>query len=255
MEFDHVAIAVQDHREILRCLTGELGAKVISGGTPPRTGFRAFQARVGLHGMTIEVLEPFGVEHNDFLERFLAAHGEGVHHVTFKVEDVEAELEHLRGLGFEPVGIDFRDPEWREMFIHPRDSHGTVVQIAQANWKPPPMDEWLAGLPGSEWYWGDGAAWWDRSAIRSADRSYQLARLVIGTPDVDAAADFYGGLLGAENVPVGSGMDCVWEDGTIRLESVTRGRASVVRLEVEGGEWEEKTVGGVRFASVGQSDS
>ncbi len=251
MEFDHVAIAVGDHRETLRDLTGKLGARVISGGTPPRSGFRALQVRVGLHGMTIELLEPWTVEHNDFLARFLDTSGEGVHHVTFKVADVEAELERLRGIGIEPVGIDFRDPEWREMFIHPRDSHGTVVQIAQAGWKPRPMEEWLAGLPDTEQHWGDGTPWWDRSVMVESGQTFDLVRLVIATPDLARAADFYGGLLGGALSDHDGVVDCRWPDGAIRLEPSGSPRPSVSRLEVAGPGWTEAVIGGVRFASAG----
>lgn len=249
MKFDHVAIAVWDHRETLRDLTGRLGAKVISGGTPPRSGFRALQVRVGLHGMTIELLEPWATDANDFLVRFLDTSGEGVHHVTFKVDDVEAERDRLRGLGIEPVGVDFRDPEWREMFVHPRNSHGTVVQIAQPGFDPPPMESWLEGLPSSEWYWGDGAAWWDRSCMVEADRSFDLARLVIETPDLAAGVAFYGGLLGGAVEEVDRAVDCRWDDGTIRLIAADRSRPGVVRLEVGGEDWEETIIGGIAFTA------
>jgi hypothetical protein len=198
--------------------------------------------------MTIEVLEPWATEHNDFLVRFLETSGEGVHHVTFKVDDVEAELERLRSHGIEPVAIDFRDPGWREMFIHPRDSHGTLIQIAQPGWKTLPMDRWLAGLPATEQHWG-GQPWWDRAAMLDSDRSLDLVRMVIATPDVPGAAEFYGGLLGAAISPAGSSVDCRWDGGTIRVEPSEAGRASVARLEVTGAEWTEQTIAGTRFVA------
>ena len=51
-------------------------------------------------GMIIEILEPFAVEQSDFLERFLQARGEGVHHLTLKSTDLRAELERLLAAGF-----------------------------------------------------------------------------------------------------------------------------------------------------------
>jgi hypothetical protein len=137
------------------------------------------------------------------------------------------------------------------MFIHPRDSHGTVVQIAQAGWKPRPMEEWLAGLPDTEQHWGDGTPWWDRSVMVESGQTFDLVRLVIATPDLARAADFYGGLLGGALSDHDGVVDCRWPDGAIRLEPSGSPRPSVSRLEVAGPGWTEAEIGGVRFVSAG----
>ncbi|MDX1450328.1 MAG: VOC family protein, partial [Acidimicrobiia bacterium] len=190
MRFDHVAIAAPDHRPVLRSITGELGGLVISGGTPPGSGFRAMQIRIGrgLDGMTVELLEPHQPENNDFLQRFVESTGGGVHHITFKTDDIVAERERLRSLGIEPVGVNFASRGWMEMFIHPKDAHGTVIQIAQSSWKPQAMDEWLAGLPDSVMIFdqSETGPWWDPEAVLTSDRVATLERVVIATPDPEA---------------------------------------------------------------------
>lgn len=251
MKFDHVALAVGDHRKALAALTGDLGGLVISGGSPPRSGFRAMQVRVGrgAEGMTVELLEPAGVEHNDFLERFLAANGDGPHHMTFKTDDIERELGRLRGLGIHPVGIDFGSTFWQEMFIHPRDAHGTVIQIAQSDVAYPPMDEWLAGLPETlEIY--DGSAWWDEDSIREpAGSPSTLLRVVIETPDRTAGDDFYRWVLGSDATTGDDHSDHRWSGGTVRLVDAGVARPRVSHLEVSGGY--EGTIAGARFVGVG----
>ena len=52
--------------------------------------------------MPVELLEPWAVERNDFLARFVARHGAGPHHLTFKVASLDAALERVRGAGFHP---------------------------------------------------------------------------------------------------------------------------------------------------------
>ena len=47
--------------------------------------------------MTIELLEPWAVEQTDFLERFLARHGDGPHHLTFKVRRPRGRRSTRRG--------------------------------------------------------------------------------------------------------------------------------------------------------------
>jgi methylmalonyl-CoA/ethylmalonyl-CoA epimerase len=249
MKLDHVAIGVGDHRQGLRTLTGELGGLVISGGQPPESGFRAMQVRIGRgnEGMTIELLEPAGTEHNDFLERFIAAGGDRPHHITFKTDDIVAELDRLRSLGIEPVAIDFSDAGWQEMFIHPADAHGTVIQIAQTDAPSPPMAEWLAGLPDTVFSY-HGEPWWDPESIEVGEPAY-LRAAVIETPDRPAGDRFYGEVMGAESKRLGDHTEHRWEGGIIRLVDSDVDRPRVGWMEVEGIE-REHAIGAARFVPV-----
>jgi len=76
----------------------------------------------------VELLEPLG---EGFLSRFLAKRGEGLHHMTFKTEDIRAAITHVEGLGYELVDVSLDDPDWKEAFMRPSRSHGTLIQLAQ----------------------------------------------------------------------------------------------------------------------------
>ncbi len=244
-----MAVAVEDHRPALAALTGELGGLLISGGAPPRSGFRSLQVRLGrgTDGMTVEVLEPVDVHHNDFLERFLASNGAGPHHVTFKTDDIEAELARLRGVGIEPVGINFDDPFWQEMFIHPKDAHGTVIQIAQSDAVYAPIDERLAGLPDTLELF-HGVAWWDSSAVSEpAGDPVILERIVIETPDRTTGDAFYSTVLGSEHRSFAAHSDHRWSGGLIRLVDADVDRPRVGWLETSGG---SATIAGTRFVGA-----
>jgi catechol 2,3-dioxygenase-like lactoylglutathione lyase family enzyme len=249
MKFDHVAIGVGDHRESLRALTGKLGGRVISGGQPAGSGFRAMQIRIGRgnDGMTIEVLEPAETKHNDFLLRFLQSGGDRPHHVTFKTDDIEAELGQLRSLGVEPVGIDLRDPGWREMFIRPAQAHGTVIQIAQTNVSEPPMAEWLAGLPDTLWLF-HGRPWWDVDAVLEGEPT-SMERAVVETADRAAGDRFYSEVLGSVPTRSEGFTDHRWEGGTIRLVDAVVERPRVGWIEVDGIAG-PVTIGGTSFRPV-----
>lgn len=249
MELDHVAIAVRDHREALRQLTNDLGGKVFAGGAPAGAGFRTVQVRLGRgsEGMSIELLEPWRTEANHFLERFLDEHGEGVHHVTFKVGDVAAEVARLRSLGIDPVGVDFSDPAWREMFVHPKNAHGTLIQIAQPGWSPPPMEEWLAALPEAVAMYGGNGPWWDQSVVGDSEPGVILRRLVISTPDLEAGVHFYGDILGGSVTTDDDQVDIAWTGGTISLEASDVARPRPIRLEVSGSFGDVMEVGGAWF--------
>ncbi|MCZ7529989.1 MAG: VOC family protein [Acidimicrobiia bacterium] len=132
MKLDHVAIATPDARDLLVHLVGTLGGVVIGG--DQGVGFRPMQIRVGdgERGMTVEILEPWRTSDNDFLERFLDSNGPGPHHLTFKVRDIDDTLALVRDAGYSPVGVNTSDPVWKEFFLHPREAHGTVVQLAES---------------------------------------------------------------------------------------------------------------------------
>jgi hypothetical protein len=125
-------------------VVGELGARPTIGG--PNVAFRGGQWRFA-NGALLELIEPSGPP-GGFLERFLAARGPGIHHVTFKVPELSAAIARCRALGYELVGVSDAHPAWKEAFLHPKQAQGIVVQLAEAHpelgdewnerWEPPP---------------------------------------------------------------------------------------------------------------------
>ena len=250
LTFDHVAIGVRDHRPALHALTESLGGLVISGGQPPGSGFRTVQIRLGrdLAGMTVELIEPYDAGSDNFLERFLDANGDGPHHMTFKTDDIESELDRLRGIGVEPVAIDFSSPSWREMFIHPKRAHGTVVQIAQTDKPDPPMDEWIAGLPESLVMY-DGDRWWGDPSV-STGNAAEMMRVVIETADRAEGDAFYSAVLGSEPQHEESHTDHSWAGGVVRLVDAPVDRPRIARLDVSGAS-DAVSIGAAQFVPVG----
>jgi hypothetical protein len=141
---DHVAHAVPSWQSVWDRYVIGLGAEWSSGGPGP--GFAPAQLRFG-NGARIELLMPCAVEENDFLQRFITTNGPGPHHMTFKVPDLAAAIEQATKFGFDPIGVDFSDPEWMEAFIHPKQATGVVVQLAEAPnlWSSSPPDDFPTG--------------------------------------------------------------------------------------------------------------
>lgn len=134
--FDHAAVAARRIRDLLPIYHDLLGGSFLDGGDNPRVGYRAIQLQFG-DNSRIELMEP--LSGSTFLDSFFATRGAGgLHHVTFKVDDIEAAVATARRQGLTLTGLYLDDPYWREVFIHPRAAHGTLVQIAQAN-GPYPM--------------------------------------------------------------------------------------------------------------------
>jgi methylmalonyl-CoA/ethylmalonyl-CoA epimerase len=138
--FDHIALGMPRIVEAVPFLVGVLGGlphSGMQGGPEFRFGTWRYDG-----GGKIEVIEPVGVD--GFVHRFLAARGPGIHHVTFKVPDLDEACERARTRGYDIVGYDDSYDDWKTAFLHPKQALGIVVQFAQTSggtepsgWEPP----------------------------------------------------------------------------------------------------------------------
>jgi catechol 2,3-dioxygenase-like lactoylglutathione lyase family enzyme len=231
IDLDHVALAATDARPALEVLVGELGGTVLFGGQG--VGFRPMTIRMGDadDGMNLELLEPWLAEKNDFLARFVDKHGDGPHHLTFKVDDLDATLDRVTSAGYRPVNISRSDPMWQEAFLMPREAHGTVVQLAQSS-RRESRAELLAYVAKH----GPQAApqWWGEPPPPAPERGY-LRRVVLRTPSLTAALSFFAGLLGGQERAAGEGWtELEWKGGArLKLELRPHATPGVDRLELD----------------------
>lgn len=150
LKMDHVAFATWDAEPHVRLLTEVLGAKLVDAGDEPHNGFRWLQFQ--LPGGKVEIVEP--LTKDGFLYRFLVRRGEGVHHVTLYVADLERAIDRLRQAGYEPVDINLSSHFWKEAFLSPRETNGVLIQLAQvpdteaSNPAMRTLEEYLSDRPG-----------------------------------------------------------------------------------------------------------
>jgi len=190
--------------------------------------------------MTVESLVVLRPEVDDFLARFVARHGGGTHHITFKVPDLSTMLDACRTAGITPVGVRLEDTKWQEAFLQPREAHGTVVQLAQTTDPRPVTDELprvaAEGPSGTPLWWPDPPA--------RAVRPVTLRHVVLGSPDRDATVTFFRDLLhGRIEDGDDTGTVLLWPGGCIRVEDADR--AGIVRLGATGAPARTVTLAGV----------
>jgi catechol 2,3-dioxygenase-like lactoylglutathione lyase family enzyme len=234
LDLDHVALAASDTAPALQFLTGTLGGTVIFGGQA--IGFRPMQVWLGDDagdGMSVELLEPWATERNDFLARFVARHGAGPHHLTFKVPDLLATLDRLRGSGFNPVNVDLSDRDWKEAFLLPRQAHGTVVQLAETSQQMGSRAELLEHVRRNGP--NEHPRWWADPEPHEGPPA-KLRRVVLRTPNLTSAVAFFGGQLqGDITEDADEHVDLAWPGGArIRLVACADAPPGVDRLDVEG---------------------
>lgn len=74
----------------------------------------------------LESTDPDGV-----IAKFIEKKGEGLHHVAFAVDDIEAEMERLRAEGFVLLNDKPKagaDNKW-VCFVHPKNTHGVLLEL------------------------------------------------------------------------------------------------------------------------------
>jgi methylmalonyl-CoA epimerase len=128
-DIDHVGIAVPDLEAAVDEYRRLLGVEP------------SHRERVGDQGVD-EVLFAVGSSYVQLLGalgadtpvgRFLATRGPGLHHVAYRVDDIEAALDHLRAEGAQLVDEHPR-PGSRDTltaFVHPRSMGGVLVELVQ----------------------------------------------------------------------------------------------------------------------------
>jgi len=131
---DHLAIGAPVLTDGWELFGGVLGGTWVHGLDSPGYWWGQLEFAAG---PKIELLTPTGGPDAAFLERFLTARGAGPHHFNFIVTDIQATLARIRALGIEPVGVNLDSPYWKEAFLHPRDVHGIVIQVAWQGGTPP----------------------------------------------------------------------------------------------------------------------
>ena len=123
----HVGVVVRSADDALKFYRDALGLAVTADRVIEDQGVRGVLLQIG--GSEIELLEP--TRDDTGVARFLATRGEGMHHLCFESDDVDAELEAARAKGIELI-----DQKPREglagmiCFLHPKSNHGVLVEFA-----------------------------------------------------------------------------------------------------------------------------
>ena len=74
----------------------------------------------------VESLDTSGV-----INRFIEKRGEGMHHIAFQVEDIEAEIARLKSEGFSFINETPKagaDNKW-VVFLHPKETNGVLIEL------------------------------------------------------------------------------------------------------------------------------
>ena len=126
---DHVGVAVDDLDSALALYEGTFGMPVAHRETVSDQGVEAVLLDVG--DCHVELLRPLG--ERTAVGKFLARRGPGLHHVAYRVDDIESALARLRELDIELIDSEPRTGirRSRVAFLHPRSTGGVLTELVE----------------------------------------------------------------------------------------------------------------------------
>jgi methylmalonyl-CoA epimerase len=124
---DHVSMASADLAEALR-LFEQFGLRLTYTEDLPGEGVRSNQIDAG--NTSIEILE--ALRDDAPVVKFLRNRGPGLHHICFRVDDLEATIAQMQAAGLELVDPQPReDRQGRRVFLHPRSGGGVLMGFVE----------------------------------------------------------------------------------------------------------------------------
>lgn len=67
------------------------------------------------------------------IAKYIVKKGEGIHHIAFEVENIEAEMKRLSALGFELLNDTPKNGADNKLvcFLHPKTTNGVLIELCQ----------------------------------------------------------------------------------------------------------------------------
>ncbi|MCB0699562.1 MAG: methylmalonyl-CoA epimerase [Chitinophagales bacterium] len=79
----------------------------------------------------IELLE--ATNEDSPIKKFIDKKGEGIHHIAFDVDNIEAEMKRLSALGFQLLNETPKEGADNKLicFLHPKSTNGVLIELCQ----------------------------------------------------------------------------------------------------------------------------
>jgi methylmalonyl-CoA epimerase len=124
---DHIGIAVRS-LETARIYSA-LGLSIDHVESVESQGVKTAFIRVG--DANLELLEP--LSEDSPVGRFIERRGEGIHHICFRVTNLEWHLENLKSQGYRLVNeVPVAGAQGsRVAFLHPADGNGVLIELSE----------------------------------------------------------------------------------------------------------------------------
>jgi methylmalonyl-CoA/ethylmalonyl-CoA epimerase len=128
-KIDHIGIAVRSIADKVPLYRDVLGLEFLGEELVSSQNVRVAFFRIG--ESMIELLEPTSVDSP--IAKYLAKHGEGIHHIAAGTDDLDAAREKAAAGGLRLLSDEPLDGAHGKLisFVHPRDTGGVLLEFTQ----------------------------------------------------------------------------------------------------------------------------
>ncbi|SDA94694.1 methylmalonyl-CoA epimerase [Algoriphagus alkaliphilus] len=128
-KIEHIGIAVADLDKSNELFTRLLGKENYKTESVEGEGVETSFFQVG--DTKVELLQ--ASRPDSPIAKYLEKKSEGVHHISFDVEDIHAEIKRLKEAGFEILNETPKQGADNKIvvFLHPRSTNGVLVELCQ----------------------------------------------------------------------------------------------------------------------------
>jgi methylmalonyl-CoA/ethylmalonyl-CoA epimerase len=123
---NHIAIVVEDIEKALAVYRDALGLPLDHITDEPAEQVRV--AYLPTANGEIELIQPTSPDSG--VGKFLAKHGEGMHHICLQVDSVDAAVQSMQARGLQILGaprVNQRGDKY--VFMHPKSAHGVLIEL------------------------------------------------------------------------------------------------------------------------------
>ncbi|RJP54778.1 MAG: methylmalonyl-CoA epimerase [Deltaproteobacteria bacterium] len=127
-KINHVGVAVKDLDKAVSLFENAFGAKVIFRKVFEDQKLESAMVSMGENRFELsQTIDPDGV-----MGKFIENRGEGIHHVSLQVEDMEKAIAHFENQGLKVVGKGTVGSGGNKIcFLHPKDIFGVLIEIIE----------------------------------------------------------------------------------------------------------------------------
>ena len=133
-KIDHIGIAVKDLESANKMFASlsEIGLLKIE--KVESEGVLTSFFKVG--GTKIEFLQ--ATDSHSPIAKFIEKNGEGLHHIAFEVDNIDAEIKRLSEAGFEMIKAEKKEGADNKYicFVHPRSTNRVLTELCQDKVQP-----------------------------------------------------------------------------------------------------------------------
>ncbi len=135
-KIDHIGLAVRDIDKMKRVLESVLGGEFDE--VQHVAGEDVLVSFADFGGVSLELVQAAGTHNPKFpiLPHPILSHieknGEGIHHISFQVDDIEAEVTRLKAKGVPIVADEIREgAKGKAVFVDPNYAEGILLEFCE----------------------------------------------------------------------------------------------------------------------------